>query len=215
MDRVLSKLPPHENIALHEQDIARTLRKVEYLCHQGDIWPYCVYLVSGELRWAMLSSEGKEHVLFNLDPGEVFWAHSLFDDLAMPAALIAAQNSEFQLWDRSRILPFLYKYPDAMWELTRLLTGIMRQAREIIYDLAFQPVAGRLARILHQRCLDQSGNLIERDFTLEEIASVVAAAPEAICRLLYQFQEDKILEISRASINIRDIDALEKISHDH
>lgn len=103
-DRVLSKLPPHENIALHEQAIARTLRKGEYLCHQGDIWPYCVYLVSGEFTWTMLSSGGKEHVLFNLDPGEFFWAHSLFDDLAMPAALIAAKNSEVQLWDRSRIL---------------------------------------------------------------------------------------------------------------
>ena len=90
----------------------------------------------------------------------------------------------------------------------------MRHAREIIYGLAFKPVAGRLATLLIQQCSDSAGNSIERNFTLNELASTLASAPEVVCRLLYQFQEDGILEITRASINIQDMDALENAKAD-
>ena len=45
------------------------------------------------------------------------------------------------IWNQETILSYLRRYPDVMWEITRKLTGIMRQAREIIYGLAFKPVA--------------------------------------------------------------------------
>ena len=85
----------------------------------------------------------------------------------------------------------------------------MRKAREIIYGLAFKPVAGRLAKFLLDR--SRENELIQRDLTLSEIASMVASSQEVVCRLLYQFQEDGILEVSRASITLQDRKALEML----
>lgn len=207
--RVIRLLPDHERSSLYEEAISRKLQKGEYLTHQGDIWPYLIFVLSGQIQWAMLATSGKEHVLFNVEAGHSFWGHSIFDDGEMPASLYATKNSEVLLWERETILRYLRRYPDAMWETTGILTMNMRQAREIIYNLAFQPVAGRLATLL----LDQyfsSGAQIERNFTLSELAARVAATPEVVCRLLYQFQEDGVISITRASIEVHDKEALEK-----
>jgi len=212
---IFSKLPQGECDLLIDYAITKTLEPGGFLVHQDDVWPYVVFVNWGHLQWSILSASGKEHLLFPLEAGEVFWAHSIFDDLPMPGFIVAVRQTEVFLWDREMILGVLKRYPVAMWEVTKLLIGIMRKARTIIYGLAFQPVAGRLATMLISRCTDQDGTSIERNFTLNDVASTVASTPEAICRLLYQFQEDGILEITRASINISDIDSLKEIAEGH
>jgi len=211
---IFKHFPEHEQKILIDEAINRNISKGEYLTHQGDTWPYVVFLKSGLLRWVMLSSSGKEHVLFDINQGQEFWAHSIFDGNEMPASLVAAKKSSVLLWDQKTILRYLHRYPDVMWKITGKLTGIMRHAREIIYGLAFQPVAGRLASLLLQQCTNTSGNTIERNFTLNDLASTIASSPEAVCRLLYQFQDDGILKVTRASINIQDLDALKNANKD-
>jgi len=90
-----------------------------------------------------------------------------------------------------------------------MLTKTMRKAREIIYGLAFQPVAGRLASLLLDRFADPGDTSVERDLTLSAIASRVASSPEVVCRVLQQFQTEGVLEVTRATITLFDRGALE------
>lgn len=208
---IFSSLPPNERKNLFSEAIHRTLPKGQTLCHQDDVWPYVMHVASGQLRWAMLATSGKEHILFHVNAGENFWAHSIFDGQAMPAFLSTTEKSEVLLWSKDVILSYLTRYPDVMWQVTAILTRTMRQARKIIYNLAFKPAAGRIATLLLDQSSQEGGSgLIDRTFTLNDLASSVAVSPEVVCRLLYQFQEDGVLEITRASIHIKDRDALEK-----
>ena len=150
-------------------------------------------------------------MLFMLNPGDVFFGHSIFDDLPMPASLIAVEASTVYLWPREVITSVLGRNPSAMWEITRMLVRTMRGAREIIYGLAFHPVAGRLATLLLDRFPRQEDVAIERDMTLSDIASMVASSPEVVCRLLQQFHADGLLEITRAKFTLRDRAALERL----
>ncbi len=208
---VFSKFPPDVLKVLAGYSLARKLSEGDHLCRQGEIWPYVLFLEEGKLSWSMLSSGGKEHQLFKIRPGEIFWAHSFFDDQPMPASLKADGSVLVHVWSADIMLPMLMKYPAAMWDIPKRLTGIMRNAREIIYGLAFQPVASRLASYLLDN-LDLPGReSIEREMTLEEIASVLATSPEVVCRLLYQFQTDGILKVTRTRITLEDQDALKKL----
>jgi len=194
--------------------LARRMRPAggDYLLHQGDVWPHVIFLLEGELRWEILSLSGREHVLFTIGPGDVFWGHSLFDDEPMPASLIASRRSEALVWDRETILPFLFGCPQALWDLTQLQVRTMRRAREIIYGLAFQPVSARLAGLLLESFGEQREEAtIERDFTLNEVAARVASSPEVVCRILHQFHADGVLELTRAHITLRDPHALNRI----
>ena len=209
---VFRKLPSNEITKLVEYAIIRKLSPGEYLCRQGETWPYVVYLAEGQLRWSLLSSGGKEHQLFTINNEQIFWAHSIFDDQPMPASLVSIQNIEAYVWSRDLILPILKKYPDAMWEITKNLTGIMREAREIIYGLAFQPLAARLAGFLLNNLKEPENDSLEREMTLEQMASVLATSPEVVCRLLYQFQTDGILKITRTHITLEDPVALQNLN---
>jgi len=189
--------------------IPRKLQPGEFCCYQGDVWPNAIFLAEGSLQWAMLSLAGREYTFFTLSPGEVFWGHSMFDNQPMPASLMATQDSTVYRWSRDAILPILYRHPETLWEITGMLTKTMRKAREIIYGLAFQPVAGRLASLLLDRFADPGDTSVERDLTLSAIASRVASSPEVVCRVLQQFQTEGVLEVTRATITLFDRGALE------
>ena len=209
---VFSKIPYAELEELSNMVTSRRLHKGEFLCYQGDIWPYLVYVTSGKLEWTMLSAEGKEIRLFTLDSGNFFWAHSFFDDDPMPASLIVAKEAQVHLVKRDCLLPILYRNPEALFEVTRELTRTMRRAREIIYRLAFQPLTGRLANYIISSLDDPENQLLERDMTLNEVAAVCATSPEVVCRLLRQFQVDGIIEVSRTQIIINDWESLIKLA---
>ena len=208
---ILQKLPDNDQTTLVQSARRRSLKPGEYLCHQGDVWRYVFWMATGKLRWAMLSAGGREHVLFHIDAGKLFWAHSLFDEQPMPASLSAVERSLIYLWHADDIQVVLYRNPEVLWEVNRHLVGIMRQARQVIYGLAFQPVAGRLAHLLLDRFRGKDESTQERDLSLSEIAATVATSPEVVCRLLHQFQEDGILEVTRTTITLRDQTSLEDL----
>ena len=206
---IFNKFPSAVRVDLARLATVRKLAPGEFCCHQGDLWPYVIFLVEGAMQWTMLSIGGREHVLFMLSPDELFWGHSIFDDHPMPASLMATQSSITYRWHRDVIIPFLYRYPETLWELAGVLTGTMRKAREIIYGLAFQPVAARLATLLLDRFSDPGNTSVERDLTLSAIASRVASSPEVVCRVLQQFQSEGVLEVTRATITLFDREVLE------
>ena len=203
------KFPEKDRAILAELAIPRRLKAGEYSCFQGDIWANVLFLDEGSLDWSMLSVAGKEHILFSLNPNDVFWGHSIFDDKPMPASLKATKASMIYRWEREAILPILYRHPETLWEIAGMLTGTMRKAREIIYGLAFQPVAGRLATLLLDRFSDPNNTSVERDLTLYEIASRLASSPEVVCRILHQFQREGVLDVTRATITLHNRLALE------
>jgi CRP-like cAMP-binding protein len=207
---VLEKLPDTARAELAKLAIRRDLARGEFLCHQGDVWTYAILVASGKMRWTMLSAGGQEHTLLVVEPGSVFWAHSLFDDAPMPASLAATKNSVAHVWHRETILPILYRYPDALWEINRTLIRTMRRAREIIYGLAFQPVAGRIANVLLNES-HRDTKIVERDWSLDELATMVASTPEVVCRVLHQFADDGLLGITRTRITLHDREGLEHL----
>ncbi len=207
---VFGILPAAARAELATLAVRKEIPRSEFLCHQGDLWTYALLVSSGKMRWTMLSAGGQEHTLLVLEPSSVFWAHSLFDDEPMPASLTAIKDSVAYVWHRDTILPILYRHPASLWEINRTLIRTMRRAREIIYGLAFQPVAGRIANLLLNASRDDS-KIVERDWSLDELATMVASTPEVVCRVLHQFADDGLLSITRTRITLHNREGLEQL----
>lgn len=207
---VLGKFTISQKQGLISMAVRRNLKRGETLYWQGDLWSNVLFIATGRLHSVIYSSDGRSFVVSTWEDGSDFWGHSLFDGEPMPSTMEAAQDSVVYLWDGEDALRILFQNPDAIRALLRRKTQMIRKRRETISDLAFQPVTGRLAKLLLEY-VPISETTAQRDLTLDQIASRVASSPEVVCRILYQLQKNGLLQVTRASITLNDRTALERL----
>jgi CRP-like cAMP-binding protein len=208
---VFGQLNHSEREALVRLARRRMTGKGEILCHQENCWPSVIYIANGQLRSSIASPDGRSYIISTWETGEVFWAHTVFDQLPMPSTLEAVRTSTIYQWDGEEALQIVLRNPDAMRALLRRQVSLIRRRRENIYSLVFNPVVSRLAKLIVGKFKAGENPTFQRDLTLEEMAGMIATSPVMVCRLLYQFQNEGILTIKRASITLNDRSALEKL----
>lgn len=193
--------------------IRRTYREGQIFAMRGEAWPYLFLVESGKIQAVKESVEGRRLQVLTLEAGEIFWGLAFFrDEAPMPVMLQAVTQSTVHLWSRDRLLPFLLDNGRVMWELGRLMVDRMARASEIVEDLAFQPVAGRLARLLLERYEGAKAGPVERDLTLDEMAARIGTTREMVCRILYRFSDDDLIEITRTEFTLSDTAGLAQLA---
>jgi len=206
---VFGSLPEWKQDALLQQAVNRQYQKGEYLTYAGDIWPFLFLLAEGSITAVKESSEGRSLVATSFKQGEVFWGVSFFHpDLPMPVALKVDTSSRLYLWSRDQLLPVLLENGQVSWELSRLMVRRMLRASEIVEELAFQPVAGRLARLLIEYPGQATSGPIARSLTLDDMAARIGSTREMVCRFLQRFADEELIKITRTEFEITDRDRL-------
>ncbi len=209
---IFSKLSERDRSHLLNMRSPYTYEKGHYLCWQDDIWPVAGFIVSGSLEWVMLSPDGRRQVVFRLNACDVIWAHSLIDNLPMPASLEVKEAATLYLWDKAMVMPLILRYPEAALDVSGVLIRYMRQVRATMYGFAFQPVAGRLARMLIEHFRPEVDKTIQRTLTLEEMAEAVGTTKELISRTLHRFADDGMIQVNRMEFVFKDVDKLEQVA---
>ena len=144
--------------------------------------------------------------------GDIFWGLAFFYEfMQMPVALEASEDSTIYLWSADRLHPFLKENGNFGWEFSRLMIYKMARASEILEDMAFQPVAGRLAKLLMETGPDSDQGYVYRSLTLDEMAARIGSTREMVCRFLHRFADDKIIDITRTEYRIVDQDRLNEL----
>ena len=209
---VFSKLTERIRADLVAGAAEKKFNKDEYVCWQGETWPYVAYLASGRLEWTMLSPEGRRQVVFGLQPCDVIWSHSVVDGLAMPASLEVREDALLYLWDRDTILEVVRDNVQAVWDVSQILMNYMRRVREVVYGFAFHPVAGRLAKLLIAHYDPMDGKPAPRDLTLDQMADTVGTTRELISRTLHRFADEGLIRVNRVELAFLDREKLETIA---
>jgi CRP/FNR family transcriptional regulator len=212
--RIFSSLDKSELNLLAQVSIARNYDKDQWIAFNGDAWPYLLWVEDGLITALKESTTGRSLIVATIKPGEIFWGTALFTDNApMPVALIAEKTSRVHLWSREAILPFFLRNGKMSWELSRLMVDRMQHASDIVEELAFQSIPGRLARLLVDRYGGEEGP-VARDLTLDDMAAHIGSTTrEMVCRALYRFADDGMIEITRTEFSFTDRDQLVQLAH--
>ena len=206
---VFACLTVHERNELLQQAILRRYKKGEYLTHAGDNWPFLFYLSAGSITAVKDSIEGRSLVTISFNPGEIFWGLSFFHpEIPMPVALRVDRASTVYLWSREQMLPLLMANGQISFELCRLMVNRMLQASHIVEELAFQPVGGRLARLLMEYPGQQVDGPIARSLTLDDMAARIGSTREMVCRFLQRFADQGLIKITRTEFEITNRECL-------
>jgi len=189
--------------------VARKYQKGEYLCMQGDLWPYLFIIAHGVVDAQKDSLEGRSLLIASFGEGEVFWGPTFFEEqAAMPVTLVARMASRVYLWRRLESQAFIVQHGAMSWQIACLMAQRMLHASEIVEGLAFQPVAQRLARLLLEQ-FPADNTATERHLTLDDMASRIGTTREMVCRILYRFAAQGAIQINRTEFVFKDRQWLE------
>lgn len=187
----------------------RILEKGEILALQGGEWRAVLYIVSGELRSVLQAPDGRRYVVTTWNEGGDYWSHTTFDGEPLLASLEAGSPAIVYQWQGQAALDLVLRNQAATRALLRRQTQLVRARRQNIYDLAFNQVTSRVAKLIIDQFTNTESQTIQRDFTLEDMAAMAATSPEVVCRTLSRFQSEGFLKLTRASITLQDRTALE------
>jgi CRP/FNR family transcriptional regulator len=159
------------------------------------------------------SFEGRSLILAAFKGGEIFWGLAFFlEDAPMPASLLASQASEIIFWKRQDILPLLLRNGSLSWELSRLMIRRVQLASDMVEQLAFHPIAGRLARLLIESVGEDPQKPVPRSLTLDEMAARIGTTREVVCRFLHRFSDQGLIEITRTEFSVTDQNGLKGLA---
>ncbi len=206
---VFSFLAESDLELMARQAATRRYDKNESVILYGEVWPYLFLVGEGSVNAVKESGEGRSLIVTTFSAGDIFWGLAFFqDDAPMPVTLAAREASQLHLWSRDTMTPIFERNGRVGWELCRLMAGRMQRASAILEEMAFHPVAGRLARLLLEN-FEQAGDAaISRHLTLDEMAARIGSTREMVCRVLYSFSDKNLIEVTRTEFVLTDREGL-------
>lgn len=211
---VFSALSDDKKDLVIKEAISKRFSKGELIAMDGDIWPYMFFITKGRINALKSSSEGRSLVVTTFNQGDIFWGLAFFyETMPMPVSLEVAENTSIMIWSTGSLIPIFKSEGAAAWELSRLMVYKMMRASEILEEMTFQPVAGRLAKLLIETVRDQEHGPVTRSLTLDEMAARIGSTREMVCRFLHRFADDGIIDITRTEFRVMDSRRLAKVAN--
>ncbi len=209
---VFSSLKGAEREALTAKATLKVLKKGENLAMQGDVWPYLFLVSEGQVDAQKVSTEGRNLLVTTFGQGELFWGLAFFQqDAPQVATLQASCLTRTYLWHRHLLEPVFLSHGSMGWELCNIMIQRMQRASAILEEMAFQPVAGRLARLLLDHFDIAGEQAIDRSLTLDEMAARLGTTREMVCRVLYRFSDKNLINVTRTEFVLTDRQGLSRL----
>jgi CRP/FNR family transcriptional regulator len=159
--------------------------------------------------------DGRENLWSVLGPGEMFGELSLFDPRPRTSTASAVTDATVAALAHDALRPWLLERPEVSMHMLQALARRLRRANDVVADLVFTDVPGRVAKNLLDLAdrfgeQERDGLHVHHDLTQEELAQLVGASRETVNKALADFAARGWLQISARSVLILDTDRLRK-----
>lgn len=193
------------------------LSRAERLFEEGASGNQLYVILDGKIKLTRAAADGRENLLSVLGPGEMFGELSLFDPRPRTASAVAVTDSRLGALAHDDLRSWLTGRPDVALHLLQALAQRLRRTNDVMADLVFTDVPGRVAKAL----LDLAGRFgesqpdglhVNHDLTQEELAQLVGASRETVNKALADFAARGWLQLSAKSVLLIEPDRLRKRS---
>lgn len=201
--------------ALAEAMTSISLRRGATLFQEGDAGNQLFVVVSGKIKLGRSGSGGRENLLAVLGPGQMFGELSVFDPGPRSTTATAVTPCQLRVLEHSDLSTWLAKHPEVGYGLLGQLAKRLRRTNEVVADLVFSDVPGRVAKALLDLAdrfgePQANGLLVNHDLTQEELAQLVGASRETVNKALADFASRGWLRLEPRSVTIIDIERVKR-----
>ncbi|MBA2574101.1 MAG: Crp/Fnr family transcriptional regulator [Actinomycetota bacterium] len=201
--------------ALSASMVETRLRRGEVVFREGDEGDRLYVVTEGKVKLGRTSVDGRENLLAILGPGQMFGELSLFDPGPRSATVTAVTDCTMQSLSHDELGSWLSGRPEVARGLLNQLAARLRKANDVVADLVFSDVPGRVAKALLDlserfgRVADD-GIHVHHDLTQEEIAQLVGASRETVNKALADFASRGWLRLEARSVVLMDVERLKR-----
>ena len=212
---LFSALDDEAATALRGSLAETTLRRGDVLFHEGDSGDRLFVVVEGKVKLGRTSADGRENLIAVLGPGQMFGELSLFDPGPRSATVTAVTDAQLMSLTHDELLRWLDGRPAVARGLLLQLAGRLRKVSDVVADLVFSDVPGRVAKALLDlasrfgRTADD-GVHVHHDLTQEELAQLVGASRETVNKALADFASRGWVRLEPRSVVLLDVDRLQR-----
>jgi CRP/FNR family transcriptional regulator, dissimilatory nitrate respiration regulator len=214
-----ASLSPRERSRLAALCTPRTLAAGEMLFEEGQPCRGLFIVAEGAVEVRQISFRGREQIFHTEGPGATLGEGPLFDEGGYIATAVAIAPTRVLFLARADLLRLCHRHPAVALAMLKNLARRVRHFAGIIGDLAFRPVAERLARYLDGTLAGPvtAGATIQLPLTQAQLAARLGTVRELVARALAQLEADGIIARDRSRIVVRDparLAALARGEHD-
>jgi CRP/FNR family cyclic AMP-dependent transcriptional regulator len=191
------------------------LNKGAVLFSEGDDGDHLYVIVEGKLKLGTSSGDGRENLLSILGPGEMFGELSLFDPGPRTSTATAVTDVRMLSLGHDKVVPWITQHPQVALQLLARLAQRLRRNYEVVGDLVFSDVPGRVAKALidlGERFGKETteGLYVNHDLTQEELAQLVGASRETVNKALADFAGRNWIRLDGRAVLVLDQERLSK-----
>jgi CRP/FNR family transcriptional regulator, cyclic AMP receptor protein len=208
-------LPEEEIQALSSATKRRTFRSNEVIFHRDDPGQVLYMIKEGKVKICIISPDGQEVSLAVLGKGEYFGEFALLDGLPRSTDAVALEKVECYTLQRSDFLNAIQKNPKIAILVLEALSKRLRATDNMVEDLIFLDVYGRVAKKLLELAdthgvKTEEGVVIDVRLTQQELASMVGASRESVNKVLGYFTDKKFISTDKHRITINRVNDLKR-----
>lgn len=209
----LAILPDDDLAWLAGRTRARQYRAGTTIFHREDPGTTLHIITSGLVKLVLASPEGREVTVGVLDAGDFFGELALLDGGSRSASAVALEATETLTLDREPFVAILGRHPQVATGLLAVLGERLRRTDELIQDILFLDLPGRLAKQLLALAEERgvptaAGVRIELRLSQSDLAAMIGATRESVNRCLNAYADRGILDLDRDTITLRAPEAL-------
>ncbi len=190
--------------------------KKSILGHQGETAQWLFLILSGQVKVAVVESNGQEKVLCINDKTIILGESGFFSRETYNATMIAKTDLDFIRIDHQHLKTAIMIYPTLAWKIMNSMGKKIYHLTCDIAELSFYDSYTRLCEKLlslaseNGSVNDKGEVVIELRLTDEELAQLLATQREVITRHLGKLKKRGILRRENQKIVICDVSALKQ-----
>jgi CRP/FNR family cyclic AMP-dependent transcriptional regulator len=159
-----------------------TIAKNTAVFNKGDPSNQLYILLRGSANAIRHDDSGRQVILNRFHPYDCFGEMGFLDGSPRCATVVTRETCDLLAIPRSAFLAVATKDTIVYENIVHLLIDKLRSATQRIEDLAISNVYSRLCRILSEH--RGPGGILSESFTHQELADMVGASRETVCRLI-------------------------------
>src|SRR5229473_8612988 len=193
----------------------RAFRNGEVIFHRDDPGQVLYLIIDGKVKICLISPDGQEISLAVLGAGEYFGEFALYDGLPRSTDAVALEKVECYTLQRSDFHNAILKNPKIAIQVLEFLTKRLRNTDQMVEDLIFLDVYGRVAKKLLELAeahgvKTDDGIRIDVRLTQQELASMVGASRESVNKVMGYFTDKDFISTDKHRITLHRIADLKR-----